>query len=228
MFSKQIINMKKIALFLSSVAFLAACNNAPDADKAATTDSQAVQTAEGTPYTIDSTTTVSWTGTKPTGKHEGFFKVIEGSLLVKNNSLTGGSFTIDVNSLNNTDMAADAENKAKIEGHLKSPDFFDVSKYPTAKFEITSVEPFVADSNAKVLTEGATHIIKGNLTLKDSTKNISFPAKVTIDATSAKATANFNIDRTLWGMNYKGPNNPADWVISREVNIKLSLSAAKK
>ena len=221
--------MKKIALFLSSVAFLAACNNAPDADKAATTESLAVQAVEGTPYSIDSTTTVSWTGTKPTGKHEGFFKVSEGSLLVKDNSLTGGSFTINVNSLNNTDMAADAENKAKIEGHLKSPDFFDVAKYPSAKFEITSVEPFVADSNAaQVLTEGATHIIKGNLTLKDSTKNISFLAKVTIDGASAKATANFNIDRTLWGMNYKGPNNPADWVISREVNIKLSLSAAKK
>lgn len=221
--------MKKITLFLSAVVALAACNNASDADKATTTDTQTVQATTGTPYTVDSSTTVTWLGAKPTGTHEGTFKVTEGSLLVNDNSLTGGGFTIDINSLNNLDMAADAENKGKLEGHLKSADFFDVAKYPTAKFEITSVEPFVADSNSNNLKmKDATHLIKGNLTLKDSTKNISFPAKVSIDATTATANADFNIDRTAWGMNYKGPNNPQDWVINKEVNIKLSLAATKK
>ncbi len=220
--------MKKITLFISAFAAFAACNNAPDADKASTTDTQVVATAEGTAYGIDSSTTVTWTGAKPTGTHAGTFKVAEGALVVNGNSLTGGGFTIDVNSLNNTDLAGDAENKGKLEGHLKSEDFFDVAKYPTAKFEITAVEPYVADSSVKTLTAGATHIIKGNLTLKDSTKNISFPANVAITGTSATATANFNIDRTQWGMNYKGPNNPQDWVINKEVNIKLALSATKK
>ena len=74
----------------------------------------------------------------------------------------------------------------------------------------------------------ATHTIKGNLTLKDSTKNISFPAKVIVDNKSATATADFKIDRTQWGLNYKGPNNPADWVISKDVNIKLAIAATKK
>jgi len=223
--------MKKITLFISSVVALAACNNAPDADKAGTTDAQVVASAEGTAYVIDSSTTLTWTGAKPTGTHAGTFKVTEGSLIVDGNSLTGGGFTIDVNSLNNTDLAGDAENKGKLEGHLKSPDFFDVAKYPTAKFEITSVEPFIAltdSSSTKVKTADATHIIKGNLTLKDSTKNISFPANVAITANSATANADFNIDRTQWGMNYKGPNNPQDWVIDKEVNIKIALSATKK
>ncbi len=220
--------MKKITLFISAVVALAACNNAPDADKATTTDTQAVASVDGDTYSIDSTTSVTWTGAKPTGTHAGTFKVTEGSLVVKNNSLSGGGFTIDVNSLNNIDLAGDAESKGKLEGHLKSPDFFDVAKYPTAKFEITSVEPFVADSSVKTLTAGATHIIKGNLTLKDSTKNISFPANVVITANSATASADFNIDRTQWGMNYKGPNNPQDWVINKEVNIKLALAATKK
>ncbi len=223
--------MKKITLFLSATIVLAACNNSSDANKATTTDTQAVQTATGVAYPLDSATTLTWTGSKPTGKHTGTFKVTEGSLLVNDNNLTGGSFTIDVNSINNVDMAADAENKGKLEGHLKSPDFFDVAKYPTAKFEITSVEPFTAvtdSSAAKVTFAGATHTIKGNLTLKDSTKNISFPAKVSIDANTATATADFNIDRTLWGMNYKGPENPQDWIISKEVNIKLLISASKK
>jgi polyisoprenoid-binding protein YceI len=218
--------MKKIALLFSTVAILAACNSSSDGQKATITESQTVQTADGTPYAIDSTTTVTWTGFKPTGKHDGIFKVTEGTLLVKENALTGGSFDINILSLANLDMAKDAENKGKLEGHLKSPDFFDAEKYPTAKFEITSVEPYTADSTSKI--KDATHLIKGNLTLKDSTKNISFPAKVTIDANTAAASADFNIDRTLWGMNYKGPENPQDWIISKEVNIKLDVKATKK
>lgn len=167
-------------------------------------------------------------GSKPTGQHEGIFKVQEGKLLVKDNALTGGSFLIDMNSLNNLDLT-DAEYKAKLEGHLKSPDFFDVAKFPTAKFEITGVENFVADSSSKdLVTKDATHLIKGNLTLKDSTKNISFPAKITASTGKLIAAANFNIDRTEWGMNYKGPNNPQDWVINKTVNIKLNLSSTKK
>jgi polyisoprenoid-binding protein YceI len=219
--------MKKIAFLFSAVAILAACNNSSDAEKATTTDTQAVQTAEGTPYTIDTaTTSVTWTGSKPTGQHTGNFKVTEGTLLVSDNALAGGSFTINVASLTNVDLAGDAESKGKLEGHLKSPDFFDVAKFPTAKFVITSVEPYVADSTS--LLKDATHLIKGNLTLKDSTKNISFPARVTIDANTAAASADFNIDRTLWGMNYKGPENPQDWVIRKEVNIKLDVKATKK
>lgn len=218
--------MKKITFLLFTVTILAACNSSIDGEKATTTESQSVQNIEGTPYRIDTTTTVTWTGFKPTGEHTGIFKVNEGTLLVKDNALAGGSFTIDILSLANMDMAKDPENKGKLEGHLKSPDFFDAQKYPTAKFEITSVEPFIADSTSK-LTD-ATHLVKGNLTLKGITKNISFPAKVTVDANSAAAYADFIIDRTNWGLNYKGPENPQDWVIKKDVNVKLDVKATKK
>jgi polyisoprenoid-binding protein YceI len=218
--------MKKLMMFAAAAAFLASCNNSNSEKKATTTEAQAVTASTGTAYTIDSTTTVTWTGSKPTGSHEGIFKVKNGSLLVAENAVTGGSFEIDIASLRNIDLAKDPKQQAGLEGHLKSPDFFDVEKYPTAKFEITAVVPFVADSTAK--TKDATHTISGNLTLKNITKNISFPAKVTVDANTAAAFADFDIDRTLWEMNYKGPNNPADWVISKTVNIKLSVSATKK
>lgn len=220
--------MKKIALLFTVAAFFAACNNSFNADKATTTDSKSVDTlaSTGTAYSIDSTTLVTWTGSKPTGKHDGTFKVSEGNLLVNNLSLTGGKFTIDINSLSNLDLAGDAKQKSNLEGHLKSADFFDAAQFPTASFEITSVEPYVADSSSKM--KDATNIIKGNLTLKDSSKNIAFPAKITVDENKVTAAANFDIDRTLWGINYKGPNNPQDWVISKTVNIKLAVSAAKK
>ena len=212
--------MKKI-LMVAIVAGLAACNNT--SEKTETTEQQAVTAAEGDVYSVDSTTTITWAGSKPTGTHIGTFNVSEGTLYVKDNTLTGGSFTINVASLKDNDLANDPENKGKLEGHLKSPDFFDVARYPTAKFEITSVT-----SNMDSVNKDATHLVKGNLTLKDSTKNVSFPARITIDATTLSANADFDIDRTEWGMNYKGPGNPQDWMIRKNVNIKLAIAARKK
>jgi polyisoprenoid-binding protein YceI len=221
--------MKKLLFVLATTSVMVACNNAPEADKAATGEKEAVASTEGTAYATDSTSTVSWTGTKPTGAHMGTFKVQNGNLSVKENNLTGGSFVIDVNSLNVTDLT-EADGKGKLEGHLKSPDFFDAAKFGTAKFEITGVEAFKYDSLTMkdVVMKDATHTIKGNFTLKDSTKNISFPAKVSIAADKVTAVADFNIDRTQWGLNYKGPNNPQDWVISKTVNLKLNIAASKK
>lgn len=222
--------MKKIILSLSTLAILAACNNAPKADSAQAGDKQTAAAAEGTAFTTDSTSTVTWTGTKPVGAHTGVFSVKDGSLSVKDSNITGGSFVIDITSLHDNDLGADTVSKAKLEGHLKSPDFFDIAKFPTAKFEITGVEPFKYDSLTMkdVVLKDATHTIKGNFTLKDSTKNISFPAKVNIADNKITAVADFNIDRTQWGLNYKGPNNPQDWFIRKEVNIKLNIVANKK
>jgi polyisoprenoid-binding protein YceI len=221
--------MKKLFLSIATISVLVACNNAPEADKAKTGKKEAVASTDGITFVTDSTSTVSWTGTKPTGTHHGIFKVKEGSLAVKDNNLTGGSFVVDINSLNVTDLTAET-GKDKLEGHLKSPDFFDVAKYATAKFEITGIEPFKYDSLTMkdVVMKDATHTIKGNFTLRDSTKNISFPAKVTIAGDKVNAVADFNIDRTQWGLNYKGPNNPQDWVISKTVNLKLNIGATKK
>lgn len=222
--------MKKIILSVATLAMLAACNNTPNADKAEAGDKQAAASADGTVFTIDSNTTVQWTGTKAVGAHTGTFGLKEGTLSVKDGVITAGSFTLDITSLNNKDLANDTVSKAKLEGHLKSPDFFDVAKFPTATFVITGVEPFKLDSaaNKEVVLKDANYTIKGNFTLKDSTKNISFPAKITITDDKLNAVADFNIDRTQWGLNYKGPNNPQDWFIRKEVNLKLNITAATK
>lgn len=214
--------MKKLIFLAAVAASFAACSGNTE-NKVETTEKQTAAVADGIAYTVDSTSTITWTGSKPTGKHTGTFKIKDGSLNVKDGALTGGSFTIDVNSLNNIDLAEDPESKGKLEGHLKSPDFFDVAKYPTAKFEITGVE-VNTDSTKKDFT----HTIKGNLTLKDSTKNVAIPARVTIDAKTITASADFSIDRTLWGMNYKGPDNPQDWIITKAVTLKLDIKASVK
>lgn len=221
--------MRNIVLAGMALSLFAACKSTPKADAVATAEKQEVARATGESYVLDSASIINWTGTKPTQHHTGTFKIKEGILYVTNHALTGGSFVIDMQSLTNTDIKVAAD-KAKLEGHLKSPDFFDVAKYPTAKFEITAVEPFIADSSSgnTSVVENATNLIKGNLSIKDSIINISFPANVTLDANSASAFAHFNIDRTRWGINYKGPGNPKDWVINKDVNIKLTISASKK
>jgi polyisoprenoid-binding protein YceI len=205
--------------FFAMAAFTA-CNNAPNAPEATTEDKKEAATTAGATYTIDTTTSqVGWVGTKPVGKHTGYFKISNGSLSVQDGVITGGSFNINVASLTNTDLKPD-DGKDKLEGHLKSPDFFDVAKYPGAKFEITSVEALSNDTSG-------THKISGNLTLKDSTKNISFPAKVSIADNNITATANFNIDRTLWGMYYGSDKSLGDKFIKPEVNLDLKINAKK-
>lgn len=213
--------MKKLLIYAFSIGTLAACNSG--STNTITSDKEVAASSNGDIYITDSSSTITWTGSKPGQDHTGTLAVKEGSLSVQENKVTAGNFTIDMNSLNDIDLAATPDNKAKLEGHLKSPDFFNAGKYPTAKFEITAVEAIANDS-----IKNATHLIKGNLTIKDSTKNISFPARVTVDDKTVSATADFSIDRSLWGVNYKGPNNPQNWFIGKEVKIKLALTASKK
>jgi len=76
--------------------------------------------------------------------------------------------------------------------HLKSPDFFEVRRYPTAHFEATKIEP----------SSGLTCQIAGKLTLHGVTREISFPATVEIGDSGLKLRSEFTIDRLEFGINY--------------------------
>jgi polyisoprenoid-binding protein YceI len=207
----------------AGVLILTSCQTAPDADKAATAEQQEAASAQGASYSIDvAGSTIGWIGTKVGGQHNGTFNLAEGSLVVSEGNLAGGNFSIDMTSVTVLDLQDD--NKPKLEGHLKSADFFAVDSFPKASFEITDVKPFDAATMTSKL-EGATHLISGNLTMRGATKNVTFPAIVTIEGNQVMAQADFNIDRSEWGVNFKGPNNPADWVIAKEVNLKLDVKA---
>ena len=218
--------MKQSLLALTAGALLmVACQTAPEADQAATTEEQTATTAAGDTLSIDITgSTIGWVGTKTGGQHNGTFNIANGFLTVSDGNVTGGAFDIDVTSLSVLDLTG--EDKGKLEGHLKSADFFLVDSFPTAKFEITNVAAFDPATNTSKLA-GATHTISGNLTLRGQTNNVTFPAIVKIENGNVTAVADFNIDRTNWGLVYKGPNNPADWFIAKEVNLKIDVKAAE-
>ena len=167
---------------------------------------------------------IEWVGAKPTGKHNGTFKVSEGSFMVENNGISAAQFTIDMNSLTVLDLT-DAKMNADLAGHLKSPDFFQTDSFPTATFALSSATALATPDSL-----GNTHTIAGNLTLKGATKGVSFPAKVTIAEGSLNAEGTLSIDRTQWNVVYGSKNifkNLGDKFINDMVDLKIKVSASK-
>ncbi len=207
--------MKKVSLlFGASALVLASCVGNPEGKKAETTDSvETVSGTDGTQLTVDAAqSTVKWIGRKVSGQHNGTVNIKSGTLTVKEGKLTGGQFIIDLTTIHDNDL--EGEYKQKLEGHLKSADFFDVENHPEATFEITSV----ADG-----TDAGTLTVSGNLTIRGVTKNITFDATASqVSEVSVVADADFNIAREDWGVSYKGQ---ADDLISKEINLKIHLVA---
>jgi polyisoprenoid-binding protein YceI len=133
---------------------------------------------------------VEWIGRKVTGKHNGTINIKEGVLQIKDGILLGGSFVIDMTSIKVLDMTG--EYAAKLEGHLKSDDFFASDVYPTSKLIITQ-------ANAK--GDGKFEV-KGNLTIRDVTKPVTFFTQLTPDGKKYKATTNITIDRAHYNVKY--------------------------
>lgn len=211
---------KSFLVFLAAASLITACQQAPEGKKADTAEKQEAAIATGSAYIVDTTTSlIAWVGAKPTGKHNGDFKLAGGSFAVENGAITGGNFIIDVASLKDHDLEP-GEFHDKLEGHLKSADFLDVAKHPTAKFEITKIDVLQNDTSG-------THTISGNLTLRDSTKNVTFPATIAVSDNDLKASANFNIDRTQWGLHYGNDKSLGDKFIHPEVNLTLNITARK-
>jgi polyisoprenoid-binding protein YceI len=219
--------MNKLTLPLVATAlfFAASCNNAPKADNVEAGDAIQTQATAGSDLKADiAASKLEWIGSKPVGDgHKGTIAIKDGSVKVDNGNVTGGKFTFDLNTLTPVDQ--DSTGNSKLKGHLLSPDFLDAAKFPEGSFEIVSVAAGV--DTGKVENKSATHMVTGNLTLKGTTKSITFPAKVTASADKVEADATFNIDRTQWGINYNSDASIKDKFIKKEINLTLHLVAAK-
>jgi len=198
--------------FIFMGLLLSGCAENP-ADNSTTSDTQnAFENSEtpiaGTTFTFAPDTKVDFIGSKVTGSHDGGFEKVTGTIMVPDNSIENAQINVTI------DMISIWSDSKKLTGHLKNEDFFEVETYPETKFRSTSISK--SDSGYE---------IKGNLTLHGVTKGITFPAQITIteNASSLSATADFSIDRTDFGVNYKGK---ADDLIRPEVVIKFDLKAS--
>lgn len=184
--------MKKIILLIAITATVFASCNGEKKEKTAIKEAVKVTVNAENLNNVDVAASVlNWEGSKPTGSHNGTVALKSGGLLVEAGTLTQGVFVVDMNSITNTDMAG-SNGAAKLEGHLKASDFFDVAVYPTAKFVITSV----VDTDGKLA-------VTGNLTIKNTTKSITIPATIaTAEGITTFKSETFTIDRTDFGVVY--------------------------
>lgn len=214
---------KNYVFLFAMVAMVASCKNAPKGEAAATTEAAPVTEVKAakTLNVNSAATNITWTGSKVGGMHTGGLKVKSGTVNVDGDKVTGGSFDIDMSSMTCTDL--DAKGAGDLVGHLSSPDFFDIGKFPTAKFVITKVTTLAGNADANSL-------VYGNLTMKDVTKQISFKANVKAGPNGVSvSTGDFTIDRTDFGIQY-GSTKLADVVkekaISDKIGLKINLMAS--
>lgn len=156
--------------------------------------------------------TINWVGKKVTGQHSGTINFAEGTIIVNGKSIRGGSFTVDMTSINTTDLKV-GQGKEKLDGHLKADDFFGVEKYKTAKLEIK----LISDNG------DGTFNVTANLTIKDQTNPVNFVLKST---SKNSASATVKVDRTKYGIKYGSGSffeGLGDKAISDEFELNVNL-----
>jgi polyisoprenoid-binding protein YceI len=169
-------------------------------------------------YKVDiQKSTLVWTGKKVTGEHKGTIPLSSGTFSVEDKKIKSGTFEINVAALTVTDIT-DKDGNAKLVGHLKNDDFFSTTKFPTAKFVITSVESKGTDN----------YTINGNLTIKGITNPISFPAVIKTDAKNLTASGTITVNRTKFDIKYKSASffeSIGDKAISDDFTLDVNLVA---
>lgn len=227
------LKMKKIAILAVFASVILASCGGSNGDKAQTGTEQQVAEQKGATFAVDTAvSSIKWKAYHKGGFDPRFGTLkSEGTVSVEAGAITGGSFVIDMNSVTTDKSAVDpaksgGKTAADLDGHLKTGDFFEVEKYPTAKFEITAVTAFDAAKDKSVIAD-ATNIISGNLTIKDKTVNVTFPAKVSVTDNEISVQSKFTINRQDWGLAYGTEGDPKDWMISQEVDMELNIAAKK-
>lgn len=191
--------MKKNALILALAIVFGATASAADPIEG---EKKEVKTEESK---------VTWKAYKVTGSHTGTVDLKSGSLLFEDNKLTGGEFEVDMTSLVSTDLEG-TDSKPKLEGHLKSDDFFGVEKHPTSTLVFTEVK-----SSGKNSYE-----VTGDLTIKGITKPVTFDVSIY----GSKATATLKVDRAEYDVRYGSGSffdNLGDKTIYDEFDLVVDL-----
>lgn len=212
-------NVRKLTLLAAVMIGAAACAKDPGAGKAAAEVKPAeAEKKPAEPAAGEKTEklavngqngTVAFVGAKVTAQHPGTFSDFDGTITLVNEDPAKSSVDLTVK----MDSLKSDENLDKLVGHLKSPDFFDTAKFPTATFTSTEIKK-----------EAAGYTVTGNLQLRDVKKSVTFPAAIDLAADSVTVKAEFSINRKDFGIVYAGM---ADDLIKDNVLIKLDLKAKR-
>lgn len=197
---------------------LAGCDD-PAKDKSKATASAAAPATQAAalatagvelPFSSATGSKITWVGSKVTGKHEGGFGDVKGTIRLVDGAPEKSSVHVDI------DAASITSDTERLTGHLKSPDFFDVGQFAKISFDSTAVK---AGGD-----KGASHTVTGNLTLHGVTKSLTFPATIKVEGESVTVEAEFSLNRRDFALTYPGKK---DDLIRDEVVVKLSVKAKK-
>jgi len=155
------------------------------------------------------TSTVTWKAYKVTGSHNGSIALKSGALMFDEGVLSGGEFTVDMTTINTTDL--EGGSKVKLDGHLNSADFFDTANHSSSTLIFTSVNASGKNS----------YEVTGDLTIKGITKPVTFDVSIY----GSKATATLKIDRTNYDVKYGSTlfGAAADKAIYDEFDLVVDL-----
>lgn len=189
-------------LVICSALILASCGESADGEEVKVEETQGVSGV----FDIDTETAkIAWNGYEPDGGHSGIVSFSEGQVIMDNGELAGGSFTVNMNSIQAIGVAEDEAEEEEhhehhgeeeegehseddeLSKHLKNADFFDVPNFPLATFTITKVEKSEED-----------YKVTGDFEIRGVKKELSFNASLVDHKFNAKVV----IDRTLFGINY--------------------------
>lgn len=154
--------------------------------------------------------TITWKGKKILGSHTGTINLKSGYIELDGDSLIGGEFVVDMTTIVCEDLEGDM--KGKLEGHLKSDDFFGVANHPTATLTIKNATK-----------SGNTYNVTGNLTIKGVTEPITFD----LEMGESGARTSVKIDRTKYGIRY-GSGDFFDSLGDNTISNKFELDVLLK
>ena len=188
---------------------LASCYTNPN--QASTEQSQGVATADNI-YNIETVQSqITWTGREvSTSYHYGTLDFVSGNFEISNGAIVNGEFIVDMTSINNQDMEGDR--KARLEGHLKSDDFFSVESYPTAAISINSSE---------LISDG-----KWNVSADLSIKGFTHPVNFEMISSEDGWSANLVFDRSKYDVRFRSGSffeNLGDKLIYDDIELSINL-----
>ncbi|MGO8969398.1 MAG: YceI family protein [Myxococcaceae bacterium] len=148
----------------------------------------------------------------------GQFKTVTGTVTLDEADLTRSRVEVEV------DAASIDTREPKRDAHLKSPDFFDVEKFPKLSFRSTRIE-----------RAGDEFKVTGDLTMHGVTR----PVSLTVDSLSAATKSPFGrvvrglsatgkLNRKDWGLGWNAPLETGGVLVGEEVKLQIDAELAKK
>ncbi len=161
---------------------------------------------------------VKWTGYGVGKSLWGHVGLLKTDIDFEKQNPTKGEVVVDLSTIETKDLK-DPEWAAKLAGHLKGEDFFDVAKHPTAKF--------VAKKITK--TSDNAYKVQGDLTIKDKTKAQEVLFNLQKEGASKVLIGKLNIDRTDFDVKYNSKKffsveNLKDKVIEDKIDLEINLA----